>query len=133
MISCIFPRNIMFELANVPKRPTPDPSRRGTPWIGTSFGVRGMFYRNSTAWSSDFGTWTRHLFGWAGNWPVRLWFAAFFAAELDEPQLGENFSLQGRVRSRLPPSASSALRLRRRNRSPSDASDVWFRRPSDGV
>jgi hypothetical protein len=35
--------------------------RPGTPWIGTTFRVHGMFYRNSTAWSSDFGTTGRRV------------------------------------------------------------------------
>jgi hypothetical protein len=34
------------------KQPTPDPSLVWQPWIGTTFRVLGMFYRNSIAWSS---------------------------------------------------------------------------------
>src|SRR3984893_4751722 len=42
--------------ANLPiftKHPTPDPSSAWHPWIGRTFRVHGVFYRNLTAWSSD--------------------------------------------------------------------------------
>ena len=42
--------------ANLPiftKQPTPDPSSAWHRWIGTTFRVHGVFYRNLTAWSSD--------------------------------------------------------------------------------
>jgi hypothetical protein len=55
-----FPRQRAFSsaisCANLPiftKQPTPDPSSAWHPWIGTSFRVHGVFYRNLTAWSSD--------------------------------------------------------------------------------
>ena len=56
-----FRRNIMFNLPTFSSSPTPDPSSAWYPWIGTTFRVHGVFYRNSTAWSSDFGTTGRRV------------------------------------------------------------------------
>jgi hypothetical protein len=41
-----FRRNIMFNLPMLPKQPTADPSSVWHPWIGTTFHVRGVFYRS---------------------------------------------------------------------------------------
>jgi hypothetical protein len=51
----------MFNLPTFSSSPTPDPSSAWYPWIGTTFRVHGVFYRNSTAWSSDFGTTGRRV------------------------------------------------------------------------
>src|SRR5271155_52806 len=56
-----FQRNIMFNLPTFSSSPTPDHLRPDTPWIGTTLRVHGVFYRNSTAWSSDFGTTGRRV------------------------------------------------------------------------
>ena len=45
--------------------------RPSTPWIGTTFRVHGMFYRNSTAWSSDFGTTGRRVSWYSGRCKIR--------------------------------------------------------------
>src|SRR5271155_2297024 len=58
----IFPAQHHVQLANVLQQPDPlTHLRPGTPWIGTIFRVHDMFYRNSTAWSSDFGTTGRRV------------------------------------------------------------------------